>query len=108
MRQSCALLSPEYRRPLRWSCRSPRPTGNVAIYGYEATRVVLAAIAKAGQKADDRSTVRELIMATMDFDGVLGKWSFDGNGDKMPLAISRDEAEVIAIISEAAGIGELP
>lgn len=52
-----------------------------AIYGYEAAKVVLAAIAKAGEKADDRPTVRDLIMGTKDFDGVLGKWSFDANGD---------------------------
>lgn len=52
-----------------------------AIYGYEAAKVVLAAIAKAGSKADDRATVRDLVMGTKDFDGVSGRWSFDSNGD---------------------------
>jgi branched-chain amino acid transport system substrate-binding protein len=52
-----------------------------AIYGYEAAKVVLAAIAKAGDKADDRATVLANVMATKDYDGVLGKWSFDPNGD---------------------------
>jgi len=52
-----------------------------SIYGYEAAKVVLAAIAKAAQRADDRAKVRDLVMATTDFDGVLGRWSFDANGD---------------------------
>ncbi len=51
-----------------------------ALYAYEATRVILAALARAGDGAD-RARVRELVMATRDFDGVLGKWSFDANGD---------------------------
>jgi branched-chain amino acid transport system substrate-binding protein len=45
-----------------------------AIYGYEAAKVVLAAIAKAGDKADDRATVLANVMGTKDYDGVLGKW----------------------------------
>ncbi len=52
-----------------------------AIYGYEAAQVVLAAIQKAGDKADDRATVRDNVMGTKDFDGVVGKWSFDAGGD---------------------------
>jgi branched-chain amino acid transport system substrate-binding protein len=52
-----------------------------AIYGYEAAKVVLAAIQKAGDKADDRATVMANVMGTKDYDGVLGKWSFDANGD---------------------------
>jgi len=52
-----------------------------AIYGYEAAKVVLAAIAKAGDKADDRATVLANVMSTKDYEGVLGKWSFDANGD---------------------------
>ncbi len=54
-----------------------------AIYGYEAAKVVLKAIEKAGAKATDRATVRDNIMGTKDFDaGVLGqKWSFSAEGD---------------------------
>lgn len=59
-----------------------------AIYGYEAAKVVLAAIAKAGSKADDRATVRDLVMSTVDFDGVSGRWSFDKNGDISLLRMS--------------------
>jgi len=52
-----------------------------AIYGYEAAKVVIAAIAKAGEKADDRPTILGNVFGTKDFDGVTGKWSFDANGD---------------------------
>lgn len=50
-----------------------------AVYGYEAAKVVLEAIARAGTK--DRALVIAEIAATKDFDGALGKWSFDENGD---------------------------
>jgi len=50
-----------------------------AAYSYEATKVVLAALAKAGSK--DRAAVIEAIKQLGEFDGILGKWSFDPNGD---------------------------
>ncbi|HZT06881.1 MAG TPA: branched-chain amino acid ABC transporter substrate-binding protein [Chloroflexota bacterium] len=50
-----------------------------AAYGYEAAKVVLDAIARAGKA--DRAAVRDAMIHTKDFDGVLGKWSFDANGD---------------------------
>ena len=50
-----------------------------AVYGYEAAKVVLEAIARAGKK--DREAIRTAVAATKDFDGALGKWSFDENGD---------------------------
>ena len=55
-------------------------------YSFEAANVVLAAIEKAAAKnpADIlalRALVLDEIMATKDFDGVLGKWTFDANGD---------------------------
>ena len=50
-----------------------------ALYGYEAGRVVLAAIEKAGKK--DRGAVVEALRTTKDFPGTLGTWSFDANGD---------------------------
>jgi branched-chain amino acid transport system substrate-binding protein len=49
------------------------------IYGYEAMSVALAAIEKAGKK--DRKAILDAVTATKDFEGVLGKWSFDKNGD---------------------------
>ncbi|HSO28818.1 MAG TPA: branched-chain amino acid ABC transporter substrate-binding protein [Candidatus Sulfomarinibacteraceae bacterium] len=56
------------------------------IYGYEAAKVTLAAIEKASKAgAKDVAALRkatiENLLATKDFKGVLGTWSFDENGD---------------------------
>jgi branched-chain amino acid transport system substrate-binding protein len=50
-----------------------------AIYGYEAAKVALAAIERAGVK--DRAAIRQAVFDTRDFAGLLGTWSFDENGD---------------------------
>jgi branched-chain amino acid transport system substrate-binding protein len=50
-----------------------------ATYGYECARVALEAIRRAGKK--DREAIRAAGTSIRDFDGVLGKWSFDENGD---------------------------
>jgi branched-chain amino acid transport system substrate-binding protein len=51
-----------------------------AIYGYEAGKVALMAIERAGKK--DRQAVIDACLSIRDFDrGALGTWSFDGNGD---------------------------
>jgi branched-chain amino acid transport system substrate-binding protein len=51
-----------------------------ASYGYEAMKVALDAIGRAGSK--DREAIRAAVFATSNFDGVLGgNWSFDANGD---------------------------
>lgn len=50
-----------------------------AVYGYESARVAIAAIEKAGKK--DRGAIVEAALALKDFEGALGKWSFDENGD---------------------------
>ena len=50
-----------------------------AAYGYEAGNVALEAIRKAGRK--DRAAIVEACLAIRDYEGVLGKWSFDANGD---------------------------
>jgi branched-chain amino acid transport system substrate-binding protein len=57
-----------------------------AAYGYEAMKVALDGIQRAGVK--DRTKIRDAIMATSDYDGVLGKWSFDRNGDTTLSAMS--------------------
>jgi branched-chain amino acid transport system substrate-binding protein len=49
------------------------------IYGYDAAKALLAGIARAGVR--DRAAIRDAVMATRDFDGALGVWSFDANGD---------------------------
>jgi branched-chain amino acid transport system substrate-binding protein len=50
-----------------------------ASYGYEAAKVALNAITQAGTK--DREAIRAAVFATANYDGVLGTWSFDANGD---------------------------
>ena len=50
-----------------------------AIYGYESANVALAAIESVCEK--DRAKIRDAVFATKDFQGVLGTWSFDANGD---------------------------
>lgn len=50
-----------------------------AVYGYEATKVVLEAIRVVGKK--DREAIRQMVAQTRDFSGALGVWSFDENGD---------------------------
>ena len=55
-----------------------------SIYGYETMNVLLKAIedvcAKGGDPSD-RKQVRDAVFAIKDFNGVLGTWSFDENGD---------------------------
>jgi branched-chain amino acid transport system substrate-binding protein len=50
-----------------------------AVYGYEAAKVALAAIAKAGKK--DRAAIVAAALSLKDFPGARGTWSFDENGD---------------------------
>ncbi|OLP18121.1 branched chain amino acid ABC transporter substrate-binding protein [Leptolyngbya sp. 'hensonii'] len=50
-----------------------------AAYGYEAASVVVKAIGNVCK--NDRAAIRDAVLATKDFDGVLGKWSFDQYGD---------------------------
>lgn len=63
----------------RYRSRYNSEPESYAIYAYEAARVVLSGIERAGVK--DRKAIRDAIFNTKDFDGVLGKWSFDQNGD---------------------------
>ncbi|MFZ4466696.1 MAG: branched-chain amino acid ABC transporter substrate-binding protein [Phycisphaerales bacterium] len=51
-----------------------------AVYGYEACKVLLDAIDRAATK-NDRAAVLAAVAATKDFQGALGTWSFDANGD---------------------------
>ena len=56
--------------------RSPE---SYAIYAYEAAKVVLDSIQRAGKK--DRAAIVEACSQIKDFPGALGTWSFDQNGD---------------------------
>ncbi|MCG3150486.1 MAG: Leucine-, isoleucine-, valine-, threonine-, and alanine-binding protein [Verrucomicrobiae bacterium] len=50
-----------------------------AVYGYEAGKVALEGIQRAGKK--DREAIRAAVAGITDYEGALGKWSFDANGD---------------------------
>jgi branched-chain amino acid transport system substrate-binding protein len=50
-----------------------------AIYGYESAMVALEAVRKAGKK--DRAAIVDACRTLKDYEGALGKWSFDENGD---------------------------
>ncbi|WP_238389367.1 branched-chain amino acid ABC transporter substrate-binding protein [Urbifossiella limnaea] len=63
-----------------------------AVYGYEAAAVFLAAAKKVGRK--DREAILKACLETKDFEGgVVGKWSFDADGDTtlQQLTISKVE-----------------
>ncbi len=57
-----------------------------AAYGYEAAKVALDAIQRAGAK--DRAKIRDAVFATKNFDGALGNWSFTQTGDTTITAMS--------------------
>jgi branched-chain amino acid transport system substrate-binding protein len=57
-----------------------------AAYGYEAAQVVLAALNEVCQ--GDRDAIRQAVMETKDFPGLLGTWSFDENGDTTSTTMS--------------------
>jgi branched-chain amino acid transport system substrate-binding protein len=50
-----------------------------AASAYDACQVVLRAIDRVGVK--DRAAITRAVLGTRDYDGVLGRWSFDANGD---------------------------
>jgi branched-chain amino acid transport system substrate-binding protein len=55
-----------------------------AVYGYEVMNVTLAAIESvcaSGGDPTSRKAVTAAVFATKDFNGALGTWSFDANGD---------------------------
>ena len=56
--------------------KEPEP---YAVYGYEAAAVVLEALQEVGKK--DREAVRKAVVSTKDYTSLLGKWSFDADGD---------------------------
>jgi branched-chain amino acid transport system substrate-binding protein len=62
-----------------------------AAYAYEATKVAIDAIKRAGRK--DRGAIRDAVFATRDYEGVLGRWSFDANGDTTLTTISGREVK---------------
>jgi len=65
-------------------------------YAYEAANVMLDAIERAAEEsggAPDRAAVLEQIYATEDFEGALGTWSFDEDGDTSLTELSVQKVE---------------
>jgi branched-chain amino acid transport system substrate-binding protein len=52
-----------------------------SLYGYEAMRVVLLAIARAGRRAADRTSLLDAFWHLGELNGVIGRYRFDANGD---------------------------
>jgi len=50
-----------------------------AAYGYESAKVIVNGINAVCK--NDRAAIREAVMGTKNFQGLLGTWSFDENGD---------------------------
>jgi branched-chain amino acid transport system substrate-binding protein len=59
--------------------KNGRDADPYAIFGYESMKVALNAIETAGKK--DRAAILEAIRNTKDYNGAMGTWSFDENGD---------------------------
>src|SRR5919107_87378 len=63
-------------------------------YAYEAANVMLDAIERASKEGEvTREAVLQQIFATEDFDGVLGTWSFDEDGDTSLTELSIQRVE---------------
>ena len=63
-------------------------------YAYEAANVMLDAIERASKEGEvTREAVLQQIFATEDFNGVLGTWSFDEDGDTTLTELSIQQVE---------------
>jgi branched-chain amino acid transport system substrate-binding protein len=56
-------------------------TDPYAIYGYEAMKLGLAKIASLGAQGNSKSALLSALFATKNFQGAIGTYSFDANGD---------------------------
>lgn len=55
-----------------------------AVFGYDSIGPIIAgieAVCKAGGDPTNRAAVRDAVMGTKNYNGALGIWSFDANGD---------------------------
>jgi branched-chain amino acid transport system substrate-binding protein len=81
-----------------------------AVYGYEAASVALQAIRAVGRK--DRRAIADAALAIREFDGALGTWGFDANGDTTlrTLTVSgvRDGHFAFEEILDANAAGDVP
>ena len=63
----------------KYSARFGIEPGTFSAFGYEAAKVALLAIERAGVK--DRAKILEEVSKIKNYDGLFGTWSFDENGD---------------------------
>lgn len=82
-----ALTGPGKKFVERYREKTQSSPEGYAVYGFEAAKAALEAIARAGKK--DRGAILAAALAIKDYDqGALGKWSFDENGDTTLTTIS--------------------
>lgn len=62
-----------------YQTRFDRTPQAYSVYAYEAASVILTSIARVCER--DRRAVAREVMGLHDYEGVLGTWSFDPNGD---------------------------
>jgi branched-chain amino acid transport system substrate-binding protein len=70
----------EFLNAFKAEYNDPKPDP-YAIYGYEGMKLVLDTIKAAGKDGTTRAGFLKTLLATKDRDSVLGKYSFDENGD---------------------------
>ena len=80
------ITAPVYSQPqaqwaARYASRFNAQPGSYAIYAYEDTNVVITALRTLGEDRTDRQSLRDRVKATMNFPGILGRWSFQPSGD---------------------------
>jgi branched-chain amino acid transport system substrate-binding protein len=73
-----------------------------AIYGYESMALVLDAMKRAGQKANDREAVLDELFATSGRKSVLGTYDIDRNGDTSLTITGANRIEDGQLVAEKA------
>ena len=74
-----------------YQARFKTPPESYSVYGYEAARVVIEGILRAG--STDRAAIIQAVSTMQDFSGALGTWSFDENGDTTLTTMSGNVVE---------------
>jgi len=65
----------------RYRERFAAPAPQEMLYGYEAMALTLATLRRAGDRANERTYVAELVRRTPEHDSVLGRYAIRPNGD---------------------------
>lgn len=78
--------------------------GPVSSFGYEAAKVALLAIEKAG--VNNRAKILEEVSKIKDYDGLFGKWSFDKDGDTSLNLVSGNKVVNKAFVFEKLLVSE--